>query len=177
MRDYWRGADSMLAEFALRFTGSPDLYFDNYRKPIASINFITAHDGFTLHDLVSYNEKHNLDNGENNNDGETHNRSWNCGVEGNTDDTSIIALRNKQKRNLLTTLFLSQGVPMILAGDELGRTQKGNNNAYCQDNEISWINWIQSDKDLLELTKNIIHFYKNTSTYSRSRCTNDRPYK
>ena len=161
MRDYWRGADSMLAEFALRFTGSPDLYFDNYRKPIASINFITAHDGFTLHDLVSYNEKHNLDNGENNNDGETHNRSWNCGVEGNTDDPSIIALRNKQKRNLLTTLFLSQGVPMILAGDELGRTQKGNNNAYCQDNEISWINWIHADKDLLEFTKKLIHFYKN----------------
>jgi len=177
MRDYWRGADSMLAEFALRFTGSPDLYFDNYRKPIASINFITAHDGFTLHDLVSYNEKHNLDNGENNNDGETHNRSWNCGVEGNTDDPSIIALRNKQKRNLLTTLFLSQGVPMILAGDELGRTQKGNNNAYCQDNEISWINWIQADKDLLEFTKKLIHFYKNHPAFSRRRWFKGRPIK
>ena len=177
MRDYWRGADSMLAEFALRFTGSPDLYFDNYRKPIASINFITAHDGFTLHDLVSYNEKHNLDNGENNNDGETHNRSWNCGVEGNTDDPSIIVLRNKQKRNLLTTLFLSQGVPMILAGDELGRTQKGNNNAYCQDNEISWINWIQADKDLLEFTKKLIHFYKNHPAFSRRRWFKGRPIK
>ncbi len=145
IRDYWRGADSMLSEFAVRFTGSPDLYFDNYRRPIASINFITAHDGFTLQDLVSYNEKHNEANGENNRDGEDHNRSWNCGVEGETDDPQIIALRNKQKRNLLTTLFLSQGVPMIVAGDEMGRTQKGNNNAYCQDNEISWIAWQQAD--------------------------------
>jgi glycogen operon protein len=177
MRDYWRGADSMLAEFALRFTGSPDLYFDNYRRPIASINFITAHDGFTLHDLVSYNEKHNLLNGENNNDGETHNRSWNCGVEGDTDDPSIIALRNKQKRNILTTLFLSQGVPMMLAGDELGRTQKGNNNAYCQDNEISWTDWIHADTHLLEFTKKLIHFYKKHPAFSRRRWFKGRDIK
>ena len=177
MRDYWRGADSMLAEFALRFTGSPDLYFDNYRRPIASINFITAHDGFTLHDLVSYNEKHNLLNGENNNDGETHNRSWNCGVEGETEDPSIIALRNKQKRNILTTLFLSQGVPMMLAGDELGRTQKGNNNAYCQDNKISWIDWIHADTDLVEFTKKLIHFYKKHPAFSRRRWFKGRDIK
>ena len=167
----------MLAEFALRFTGSPDLYFDNYRKPIASINFITAHDGFTLHDLVSYNEKHNLGNGENNNDGETHNRSWNCGVEGETNDPSIIALRNKQKRNILTTLFLSQGVPMIVAGDELGRTQKGNNNAYCQDNEISWINWKHADEDLSGFTKKLINFYKDHPAFSRRRWFKGRPIK
>src|SRR5215203_940293 len=148
MRDYWRGADSMLGEFALRFTGSPDLYEEDYRSPTASVNFITAHDGFTLNDLVSYNEKHNLDNGENNNDGESHNRSWNCGAEGDTDDENIINLRNRQKRNFLTTLFFSQGVPMIVAGDELGRTQKGNNNAYCQDNEISWIVWENADVGL-----------------------------
>jgi glycogen operon protein len=140
MRDYWRGAESMLGEFALRFTGSPDLYKDDYRRPTASINFITAHDGFTLNDLVAYNDKHNWENGENNNDGESHNRSWNCGLEGPTDNLAILALREKQKRNLLTTLFLSQGVPMLLAGDEMSRTQKGNNNAYCQDNESrGWI--------------------------------------
>jgi isoamylase len=175
IRDYWRGADSMLSEFAVRFTGSPDLYFDNYRRPIASINFITAHDGFTLQDLVSYNEKHNEANGEDNRDGEDHNRSWNCGVEGETDDPQIIALRNKQKRNLLTTLFLSQGVPMIVAGDEMGRTQKGNNNAYCQDNEISWIAWQQADTALQEFTKRLIQFYKNHSAFSRRRWFKGRP--
>jgi glycogen operon protein len=169
LRDYWRGADSMLAEFALRFTGSPDLYFDSYRRPIASINFITAHDGFTLHDLVSYNEKHNEANGENNMDGDAHNRSWNCGVEGETTDPEVIALRNKQKRNLLTSLFLSQGVPMIVAGDELGKTQRGNNNAYCQDNEISWIDWENADVELLDFTKKLIHFYKKHPAFSRKR--------
>ncbi|NJO01507.1 MAG: glycogen debranching protein GlgX, partial [Bacteroidia bacterium] len=138
IRDYWRGEDSILGEFAERFTGSSDLYRDDARHPTASINFITAHDGFTLNDLVSYNEKHNEANGENNQDGESHNRSWNCGEEGPSDDPEINALRANQKRNFITTLFLSQGVPMLLAGDELSRTQWGNNNAYCQDNEISW---------------------------------------
>jgi isoamylase len=141
MRDYWRGEPETLAEFGSRFTGSSDLYESDGRKPYASINFVTAHDGFTLHDLVAYNEKHNQANGEGNNDGESHNRSWNCGAEGETDDTEIVALREQQKRNFLTTLFLAQGVPMLLSGDELGRTQHGNNNAYCQDNDISWVDW------------------------------------
>lgn len=167
IRDYWRGADSMLGEFAERFTGSSDLYKGDYRTPAASINFITAHDGFTLHDLVSYNEKHNEANGEDNNDGESHNRSWNCSIEGPTDDEQVNRLRNKQKRNFLTTLFLSQGVPMLVAGDELGRTQHGNNNAYCQDNEISWIDWASADKDLLEFTKKLIQLRKSHPTFCR----------
>ena len=175
IRDYWRGADSMLGEFALRLTGSPDLYHGNSRRPVASINFITAHDGFTLHDLVSYNEKHNEANKENNQDGDNHNRSWNCGAEGETTDQQIIALRNKQKRNLLTTLFLSQGVPMLVAGDELGKTQKGNNNAYCQDNEISWINWPTMDKELHDFTSKLIAFYKNHPVFSRRRWFKGKP--
>jgi isoamylase len=141
VRDFWRGEHALLAEFAYRLTGSSDLYEDDGRRPFASINFVTAHDGFTLHDLVSYNEKHNEDNGEDNNDGESYNRSWNCGVEGPTDDIEIDALREQQKRNFLTTLFLSQGVPMLLHGDELGRTQKGNNNVYAQDNQLAWVDW------------------------------------
>ncbi|GIE86868.1 glycogen operon protein GlgX homolog [Actinoplanes regularis] len=141
VRDFWRGEPSSLGEFASRFTGSSDLYQDDGRRPIASINFVTAHDGFTLHDLVSYNEKRNEANGEHNRDGESHNRSWNCGVEGPTEDAEIIVLRERQKRNFLATLLLSQGVPMILHGDELGRTQSGNNNVYCQDNELSWVDW------------------------------------
>jgi len=177
VRDYWRGADSMLAEFALRFTGSPDLYFNEYRHPFASINFVTAHDGFTLNDLVSYNEKHNQVNGEDNHDGEDHNRSWNCGAEGETNDPEIIKLRNRQKRNFLATLFLSQGVPMLVAGDELGRTQHGNNNAYCQDNEISWINWEKKDNGLLEFTSKLIHFYRDHAVFSRSRWFKGRPIK
>jgi isoamylase len=177
IRDYWRGADSMLAEFALRFTGSPDLYYQNNRRPFASINFVTAHDGFTLNDLVSYNEKHNWANGEDNNDGEQHNRSWNHGVEGPTDDPVINALRNKQKRNFLTTLFLSQGVPMLIAGDELSRTQNGNNNAYCQDNEISWINWDKADHELLSFTKKLVHFYTNHAVFTRRRWFVGRPIK
>jgi glycogen operon protein len=177
MRDYWRGADSMLGEFALRFTGSPDLYKDDYRRPTASINFITAHDGFTLNDLVSYNEKHNWENGENNNDGESHNRSWNCGLEGPTDNLQILALREKQKRNFLTTLFLSQGVPMLLAGDEMGRSQKGNNNAYCQDNELSWVNWKKADTSLLNFTQRLIHFYKRHPVFSRQRWFKGLPIK
>ena len=177
MRDYWRGAESMLGEFALRFTGSPDLYQDDNRLPTASINFITSHDGFPMHDLVSYNEKHNEANGEGNNDGESHNRSWNCGAEGGTDDANIINMRNKQKRNFLTTLFLSQGVPMLLAGDELGRTQKGNNNAYCQDNEISWINWENADPDLQTFTKKLIHFCKRHSVFNRRKWFQGRTIK
>lgn len=167
MRDYWRGADSMLGEFAERLTGSPDLYRENSRKPTASINFITAHDGFTLHDLVSYNDKHNKANGEDNQDGENHNRSFNCGVEGPTDNQDIIELRNKQKRNFLATLFLSQGIPMLVAGDEFGRTQNGNNNAYCQDNEISWLNWEKADQNLLEFTQKLISLRKKHTVFSR----------
>jgi isoamylase len=177
MRDYWRGANSMLSEFAQRLTGSSDLYKNDYRHPTASINFITAHDGFTLNDLVSYNEKHNEANGENNNDGESHNRSWNCGAEGATDDPGILALRNRQKRNFLTTLFLSQGVPMLLSGDEMGRTQNGNNNPYCQDNEISWINWENADHELLEFTKKLIHGYKEHNIFSRRDWFKGQPIK
>jgi glycogen operon protein len=177
IRDYWIGADSMLGEFGQRFTGSPDLYQDNYRKPTASINFITAHDGFTLNDLVTYNEKHNDANGEDNNDGESHNRSWNCGVEGPTDDPEINKLRDRQKRNLLTTLFLSQGVPMLVAGDEIGRTQHGNNNAYCQDNEISWLNWDEADNDLLAFTQKLIKLRKDHPVFRRRRWFQGRPVK
>ena len=150
VRDYWRGSDQSLGEFANRFTGSSDLYAVTGRRPYASINFITAHDGFPLNDLVSYNEKHNEANGENNQDGENHNRSWNLGAEGPTEDPQINTMRSRQKRNFLATLFLSQGVPMLLGGDELGRTQRGNNNAYCQDNAISWIDWENVDQDLIE---------------------------
>ena len=150
VRDFWRGEPASLGEFAARFTGSSDLYEADNRRPIASINFVTAHDGFTLDDLVSYNEKHNEANGEDNNDGESHNRSWNHGVEGPTDDPEVEVLRERQKRNILTTLLLSQGVPMIAHGDELGRTQQGNNNVYCQDNELSWVDWDAArDNDVL----------------------------
>lgn len=169
MRQYWKGDEATLPEFANRFTGSSDLYLDNWRTPVASINFITAHDGFTLMDLVSYNEKHNEANGDNNNDGENHNRSWNCGVEGPTDDEHINELRKRQIRNFLATLFLSQGVPMLVAGDELGRTQQGNNNAYCQDNEISWINWEQKDTHLLEFTSKLINFRLAHPAFCRNK--------
>jgi glycogen operon protein len=141
VRDFWRSEDERLAELASRLTGSADLYEEDGRRPFASINFVTAHDGFTLHDLVSYNEKHNEANGEDNRDGDDHNRSWNCGVEGETDDLEIVVQREQQKRNFLTTLLLSQGVPMLLHGDELGRTQHGNNNVYAQDSAIAWIDW------------------------------------
>ncbi|WP_299823054.1 glycogen debranching protein GlgX [uncultured Pontibacter sp.] len=177
IRDYWRGEGSMLGEFAERFTGSSDLYKDDYRNPTASINFVTAHDGFTLNDLVSYNEKHNMANGEDNNDGESHNRSWNCGVEGPTEDAQVLELRARQKRNFLTTLFLSQGVPMMVAGDELGRTQNGNNNAYCQDNEISWINWPEADADLLAFTQKLIAFRKSHPVFCRRRWFQGQPIK
>ncbi|MFH5229207.1 glycogen debranching protein GlgX [Antrihabitans spumae] len=152
VRDFWRGERSSLGEFASRLTGSADLYERTGRRPFASINFVTAHDGFTLRDLVSYNEKHNDANGEDNNDGESHNRSWNCGVEGPSDDPEINALRARQQRNFIATTLLSEGVPMLCHGDELGRTQGGNNNVFCQDNEISWIDWENADKGLIEFT-------------------------
>jgi len=141
VRDFWRGQEAALPEFAARLTGSSDLYESSGRRPFASVNFVTAHDGFTLRDLVSYDHKHNEANGEGGNDGESSNRSWNCGAEGATDDAAVLALRARQQRNLITTLLLSQGVPMILHGDELGRTQSGNNNVYCQDSPLSWIDW------------------------------------
>jgi len=148
VRDFWRGEPATLDEFAYRLSGSADLYEHTGRRPVASINFVTAHDGFTLRDLVSYNEKHNEANGEGNNDGERHNRSWNCGVEGPTDDAGINELRARQRRNFIATLLLSQGVPMLCHGDELGRTQNGNNNGYCQDNELTWIDWADIDAGL-----------------------------
>ncbi len=175
IRDYWRGADSSLAEFASRFTGSADLYKEEYRRPTSSINFITAHDGFTLADLVSYNEKHNEANGENSQDGESHNRSWNCGAEGPSDDPLINTLRQRQQRNFLTTLFLSQGVPMLLAGDEAGRTQQGNNNAYCQDNEISWMHWDKLDLPLLNFTRNLIRLWREHPAFRRLRWFRGQP--
>ena len=143
VRDFWRGEPN-LGDFASRLAGSSDFYENSGRRPFASINFVTAHDGFTLRDLVSYNEKHNEANGEDNNDGESHNRSWNHGVEGPTDDPEIQSLRAREQRNLLATLLLSQGVPMLLHGDELGRTQQGNNNTYAQDSEIAWVHWDQT---------------------------------
>jgi isoamylase len=177
IRDYWRGADSMLGEFAQRFTGSPDLYQDDLRRPTASVNFITAHDGFTLHDLVTYNDKHNDANGEGNQDGERHNSSCNYGIEGETDDQQINLIRDRQKRNLLTTLFLSQGIPMLVAGDEFGRTQQGNNNAYCQDNEISWLNWVEADESLFAFTQQLIHLRKKHPVFCRRRWFQGMPIK
>lgn len=169
VRNFWRTQEPTLAEFAYRFTGSPDLYAGNSRRPFASINFVTAHDGFTLRDLVSYNEKHNLANGENNRDGTDDNRSWNCGVEGETDNVEVLALRARQQRNFLATLMLSQGIPMLLAGDESGRTQQGNNNAYCQDNEISWVDWENGDEELRQFTCRLIHFRHAHPVFRRRR--------
>jgi isoamylase len=177
MRDFWRGADSMLAEFAERFTGSSDIYKNDNRNPTASINFITAHDGFSLHDLVSYDKKHNEANGEDNKDGRDDTHSWNCGAEGPTEDGNINALRDRQKRNFLTTLLLSQGVPMLQAGDEAGRTQQGNNNAYCQDNEISWINWDNADDDLIEFSATLIHLRKEHPALSRKHWFKGKPVR
>ncbi len=157
VRDYWRGEPATLGEFASRLTGSSDLYEATSRRPGASINFVTAHDGFTLNDLVSYNEKHNMANGEDNRDGESHNRSWNCGVEGPTDDPDILKLRSRQMRNIMATLMVSQGTPMIAHGDEIGRTQRGNNNVYCQDSELSWMDWslVEKNGDQLEFTRKV----------------------
>ena len=171
VRDFWRGEPASLAEFASRITGSSDLYEHSDRRPTASINFVVAHDGFTLRDLVSYNDKHNEANGEDGNDGESHNRSWNCGVEGETDDPAINALRLRQQRNFITTMMVSQGVPMLAHGDELGRTQHGNNNVYAQDNEISWVNWdLNADqKDLLAFTSAAISLRKAHPILRRRR--------
>lgn len=175
LRDFWRGEERTLGEFASRLTGSSDLYQSNSRLPYASINYITAHDGFTLHDLVSYNEKHNEANQHDSTDGDNNNRSWNCGAEGPTDDVNIQNFRSRQKRNFLTTLLLSQGAPMILSGDEIGRTQNGNNNAYCQDNETSWINWETIDKDLLSYCQKLIHFRIKHPVFRRRKWFEGRP--
>ena len=175
VRDFWRSEPATLDEFAYRLTGSADLYEHTARRPVASINFVIAHDGFTLRDLVSYNEKHNDANGEGNNDGESHNRSWNCGVEGPTDDPEILALRNRQERNFLTTLLLSQGVPMICHGDELGRTQGGNNNGYCQDNEITWIDWAAADTELLDFTREVSELRAAHPVFRRRRFFSGKP--
>ena len=175
VRDFWRGEPSTLGEFASRITGSADLYERDGRRPVASINFVTAHDGYTMRDLVSYNEKHNDANGEDGNDGESHNRSWNSGVEGETDDGEIRALREQRQRSFLATLLLSQGVPMLLHGDELGRTQRGNNNTYAQDNEISWIDWRNADRDLIEFVAEVIKLRHDHPTFRRQRYFNGRP--
>ncbi|TWD81298.1 glycogen operon protein [Kribbella amoyensis] len=171
VRDFWRGEKYTLADFASRLTGSSDLYQDDSRRPLASINFVTAHDGFTLRDLVSYNDKHNDANGEGGNDGESHNRSWNCGVEGDTDDPSVLTLRARQQRNFLTTLLLSQGVPMLAHGDELGRSQQGNNNVYCQDNELAWVDWelTEPQQDLLTFTRSLVRLRNEHPVLRRRR--------
>ncbi len=171
VRDFWRGQPATLPEFASRLTGSSDLYATSGRRPVASINFVTCHDGFTLHDLVSYDHKHNEANGEGNRDGTDDNRSWNCGAEGPSDDPGIRELRARQKRNFLLTLFLSQGVPMLLAGDEMGRTQAGNNNAYCQDNEVSWVDWSRADaeRDLLAFTETLAGLRREHPVFRRRR--------
>ncbi|WP_136051243.1 glycogen debranching protein GlgX [Microbacterium sp. K36] len=175
VRDFWRGEPQALGEFASRLTGSADLYEHSGRRPVASINFVTAHDGFTLRDLVSYNEKHNEDNGEGNNDGESHNRSDNMGAEGPTDDIDINRRRARQQRNFLATLLLSQGVPMISHGDELGRTQHGNNNGYAQDNELTWIDWEAADLPLVEFTAAVARLRHEHPTFRRSRFFDGRP--
>jgi isoamylase len=169
IRDFWRGEPAALAEFGYRFTGSSDLYEADTRRPTASVNFVTCHDGFTLADLVSYNDRHNEANGEQNHDGSPDNRSWNCGVEGPSDDDEIEELRGRQRRNMMTTLMLSQGVPMLLGGDELGRTQRGNNNAYCQDNEISWYDWNDVDDEFMDWTRRVIAFRAAHPVFRRRR--------
>jgi isoamylase len=175
VRDFWRGEPATLGEFAERLTGSSDLYEHDGRRPVASINFVTAHDGFTLRDLVSYNEKHNDANGEDNKDGTDDNRSSNNGVEGPTDDPAILMLRSRQERNFLSTLLVSQGVPMILHGDELGRTQQGNNNTYAQDSELSWVHWDEADLSLIEFTAALVRLRKEHPTFRRSRFFDGRP--
>ncbi|HTW99036.1 MAG TPA: glycogen debranching protein GlgX, partial [Acidimicrobiales bacterium] len=177
VRDFWRGEPATMGEFASRITGSSDLYQADTRSPSASINFVTAHDGFTLADLVSYNDKHNEANGEGNADGESFNRSWNCGVEGPTDDAEVLALRGRQARNFLATLLLSQGVPMLLGGDEIGRTQRGNNNAYCQDNELSWFDWSKVDEGLLELTRHLVAIRRSHPSLHRRRWFQGHPLR
>ncbi|WP_244204310.1 glycogen debranching protein GlgX, partial [Streptomyces africanus] len=186
VRDLWRGEQRTLAEFASRLTGSSDLYQDDGRRPLASINFVTCHDGFTLHDLVSYNDKHNQANGEDNRDGESHNRSWNCGTEGETGDPDVLRLRARQMRNFIATLMLSQGVPMISHGDEFARTQRGNNNAYCQDNELAWVEWPADGEDgedtegglrreLLAFTRAMVWLRRDHPVFRRRRFFHGRP--
>jgi isoamylase len=179
LRSYWKGDGGQIGELAYRVTGSSDLYARSGRRPYASINFVTAHDGFTLQDLVSYNDKHNEANGEENRDGTNNNRSWNCGVEGPTDDPAINNLRERQEKNLLATLLLSQGVPMMLAGDEMGHTQSGNNNAYCQDNEISWIDWegLQAREELIALVRKVIGFRNEHPVFRRRNFFQGRAIK
>ncbi|MDI6629254.1 MAG: glycogen debranching protein GlgX [Rhodococcus sp. (in: high G+C Gram-positive bacteria)] len=179
VRDYWRGEPATLGEFASRLTGSSDLYEATGRRPGASINFVIAHDGFTLNDLVSYNDKHNDANGEDNNDGESHNRSWNCGVEGPTDDPEILDLRARQIRNIMATLLLSQGTPMIAHGDEMARTQQGNNNVYCQDSELAWMDWSLAEKnaELIEFTRNAISLRAEHPVFRRRRFFEGRPIR
>jgi len=174
MRDFWR-TQANVGQFASRFTGSSDLYQSDGRAPFASINFITAHDGFTLRDLVSYNDKHNEANGEENRDGTDDNRSWNCGAEGDTDDETIKRLRAQQQRNFLATLILSQGVPMITGGDEMGRTQRGNNNGYCQDNELSWFDWEHYDRELVEFARRVTQYRRDHRIFRRRRWFLGRP--
>jgi isoamylase len=169
MRDFWRSHPVGLGEFATRFCGSSDLYAGSRRRPTASVNLITVHDGFTLRDLVSYDDKHNEANGESNRDGTSDNRSWNCGAEGPTDDPDVLALRERQSRAMLTTLLLSFGVPMLLGGDEMGRTQQGNNNAYCQDNEIAWVDWAQPDTALQDFTRRLVALRKAHPVFRRRR--------
>ncbi|MEY2539007.1 MAG: isoamylase [Verrucomicrobiota bacterium] len=171
VRSYWKGDEGRIGEIAYRLTGSPDLYQHDGRRPYASVNFITSHDGFTLNDLVSYNDKHNEANGENNQDGDNNNQSWNCGAEGPTDDPEINTLRRRQRRNFLTTLFLSQGVPMLCGGDEFGRTQQGNNNAYCQDSEISWFNWRHDEEQtqLLEFARKLSQLRREHPVFRRPK--------
>jgi glycogen operon protein len=179
VRRFWRGDPSQLSDFAYRLTGSSDLYQDDGRKPYASINFVTAHDGFTLCDLVSYNQKHNESNQDNNRDGTDNNDSWNMGVEGPTDDQAINALRERQMRNFLATLMLSQGVPMLAGGDEVARSQRGNNNAYCQDNELAWYDWNLDEprKRLLEFTVRLIHIRSSHPNFHRRKFFQDRPIR
>ena len=177
VRDFWRGEPQALGEFASRITGSADLYEHSGRRPVASINFVTAHDGFTLRDLVSYNDKHNDANGEDGRDGESHNRSFNFGVEGPTDDPEVLTARARQQRNFIATLLLSQGVPMLLHGDELGRTQQGNNNGYAQDNELTWVHWDQVDQPLVEFTSALAKLRRDHPAFRRSRFFNGRPVR
>lgn len=179
VRSYWKGDGGLIGELAYRMTGSSDLYERSGRRPYASINFVTAHDGFTLRDLVSYNAKHNEANGEDNRDGSDNNRSWNCGVEGPTEDPAVKACRLQQSRNFLATLLLSQGVPMLLAGDEIGHTQQGNNNAYCQDNEISWIDWDlqEQDRELLDFARRMVMLRKAHAVFHRRNFFQGRPIK
>jgi isoamylase len=177
VRRFWRGDGGVLPELASRLAGSSDLFEHHGRRPRAGVNFVTVHDGFTLNDLVSYNQKHNEANGEGNVDGESYNRSWNCGAEGETSDPTVRGLRARLQRNFLTTLFLAQGVPMLVAGDEMGRTQRGNNNPYCQDNEVSWVKWSEIDDQLLTFARWIIAFRREHPVFRRQHFFQGQPIR